>query len=319
MNERVRIEVPEKFKSGIIITWWTSSICNYKCPYCSPEYNGGLNKFPETVYPILNFLNSIKKKFPDQEIQLEFLGGEPTLWKLLPSFIRKCQDIDINIHLNTNGSPSLKWWEEDGELFSTISYAYHPYMQSEEQLIKNLKIITELKLQDTITLFLLMSLEHFDKNYNLSKLLISKFDNLNVSFKAVRENVLSNKYNPYTNEQKLILNNNNIYSKNKIYRHPWSVKEVLITYSNDIQKIENRNILIRENENNFNGWICNSGIESFQIKTNGDVWRCDNKVGNKLGNLFNNKKIELPDEPIICNATSCVCSQDYSITKWKNI
>lgn len=90
------IDYPEKI-SAIIFTQG----CNFRCPYChNPELilttaNSSLDESA-----ILNFLASRQGKLDGVVIT----GGEPTLHKSLPEFIKQIKDLGFLIKLDTNGS-----------------------------------------------------------------------------------------------------------------------------------------------------------------------------------------------------------------------
>lgn len=76
--------------------------CNFRCPYC---HNGGLVLHPEQ-YPaidedeIFSFL-SRRKGILDAVV---ISGGEPTLQKDLPDFVRRVKALGYLVKLDTNGS-----------------------------------------------------------------------------------------------------------------------------------------------------------------------------------------------------------------------
>jgi pyruvate formate lyase activating enzyme len=91
------IEYPEKISAIVFL-----GNCNFKCHFC---YNIDLvrnyDKLPDIPEKeILDFL-STRKGFLDG---LAITGGEPTLHKELPSFIKKVKDLGFLVLLETNGS-----------------------------------------------------------------------------------------------------------------------------------------------------------------------------------------------------------------------
>lgn len=90
------IDYPEKI-SAIVFTQG----CNFRCPYChNPELIGEISNAPLGALEILNFLQSRIGKLDGVVIT----GGEPTLQKDLPEFIRKIKDLGFLIKLDTNGT-----------------------------------------------------------------------------------------------------------------------------------------------------------------------------------------------------------------------
>lgn len=124
------IDYPEKI-SAIIFTQG----CNFRCPYChnpelitscrdkaEPSNAKNLLNPASHTNDILNMSNENKKrKFIFQDDVLDFLksrigkldgvvitGGEPSLHKDLPEFIKKIKDMGFAIKLDTNGTnPSM--------------------------------------------------------------------------------------------------------------------------------------------------------------------------------------------------------------------
>lgn len=90
------IDYPEKI-SAIIFTQG----CNFRCPYChNPELVNGKG---ETANEIFEFLTSRIGKLDGVVIT----GGEPTLHKDLPNFIRQIKDMGFAVKLDTNGTNPL--------------------------------------------------------------------------------------------------------------------------------------------------------------------------------------------------------------------
>ncbi len=76
--------------------------CNFRCPFC---YNVDLVLHPNDIPDIAEdeIFNSLKERrgFIDG---LVITGGEPTLQKDLPDFIRQVKDLGLVVKLDTNGS-----------------------------------------------------------------------------------------------------------------------------------------------------------------------------------------------------------------------
>jgi len=75
--------------------------CNFRCPFCQ---NRDLVLTPEKIpsipeKEILGFLEE-RKKWLDGVV---VTGGEPTIWKDLPEFLRKIKELGYPVKLDTNG------------------------------------------------------------------------------------------------------------------------------------------------------------------------------------------------------------------------
>jgi pyruvate formate lyase activating enzyme len=90
------IDYPEKI-SAIIFTQG----CNFRCPYChNPNLVNGELEMGNGEAKILEFLSSRIGKLDGVVIT----GGEPTLHKDLPEFIKQIKDLGFAIKLDTNGT-----------------------------------------------------------------------------------------------------------------------------------------------------------------------------------------------------------------------
>jgi len=93
------IDYPEKI-SAIIFTQG----CNFRCPYChNPELievKSKEQRVKSSKTELFDFLKSRIGKLDGVVIT----GGEPTLHKDLPEFIKKIKDLGFSVKLDTNGT-----------------------------------------------------------------------------------------------------------------------------------------------------------------------------------------------------------------------
>jgi len=68
--------------------------------------------------------------------------------------------------------------------------------------------------------------------------------------------------------------------------------------------------------NTWLGWQCYIGIDSLYIQHNGEVYRGNCLLGDKLGDIGG--EINWPSQPLVCTATSCGCNADMIVRKTKN-
>jgi len=85
----------------------------------------------------------------------------------------------------------------------------------------------------------------------------------------------------------------------------------------DDDKIMHANDVIKLHQNQFKGWTCNAGLESLMINWDGDVHRATCRVGDSLGNIFQDE-FSVPTTPITCTREWCTCAADIPLTKIKN-
>ena len=90
------IDYPKKISAVIFLIG-----CNFNCPYChNPELVISNIIEPIDINTIYSFLKKRKGLFDGVVIT----GGEPTLHKKLPEFIKNIKDMGYLIKLDTNGS-----------------------------------------------------------------------------------------------------------------------------------------------------------------------------------------------------------------------
>ncbi|MBQ3512281.1 MAG: radical SAM protein [Lachnospiraceae bacterium] len=62
------------------ISIWVTDICNLSCKYCYVNENKGDKKFSyEKIHDFLTFIDDRAENEPDEEIQINFFGGEPLI------------------------------------------------------------------------------------------------------------------------------------------------------------------------------------------------------------------------------------------------
>lgn len=87
---------------GLVACILFSGGCNFRCPYC---HNGELVLRPDD-FPIIaeeDIFSFLKKRVGVLD-GVVVSGGEPTLEKDLPDFLRKIKDLGFLVKLDTNGS-----------------------------------------------------------------------------------------------------------------------------------------------------------------------------------------------------------------------
>lgn len=90
------IDYPEKISAIIFMQG-----CNFKCPYChNPEL---INKTDSTSLEVESVIQFLKKR-QDKLDGVVITGGEPTLQKDLPDFIKRIKELNFAVKLDTNGT-----------------------------------------------------------------------------------------------------------------------------------------------------------------------------------------------------------------------
>jgi hypothetical protein len=77
------------------------------------------------------------------------------------------------------------------------------------------------------------------------------------------------------------------------------------------------NDLVKDEQVNFEGWLCGIGLESIDIKSNGDMYRGTCRAGGKIGHV-DDEVWNMPIDFIECGKTSCTCVADIKSTRYKD-
>jgi organic radical activating enzyme len=106
-----------------------SNVCNYRCWYCGPESNSGVDKFPSDIDLLTknldHFFNIYRTKFNKKDIRINLMGGEPTLWKNIEQFVKHYHSQNCRINMATNASRKMRWFNENARFFDDIHVSVH--------------------------------------------------------------------------------------------------------------------------------------------------------------------------------------------------
>ena len=87
---------------GLVATTLFTGGCNFQCPYCH-NYRLISPKTSDSIYSEYEILSFLKRRNGILE-GVCITGGEPTLHKELPNFIKKVKALSLKVKLDTNGS-----------------------------------------------------------------------------------------------------------------------------------------------------------------------------------------------------------------------
>ena len=324
----------ESFNNYLYINYVVSTVCNYKCYYCFPGANDGKYKFPKDITLLKTNLGHVLKKYRDKlgktNIRINLAGGEPSLWPLLGEFAEYFyKEFDCRLTLATNGSRTLRFWQEYAKYFEDICISVH----NEAADIEHVKAVMDWIYENTDCLInglVLMDHQNWDKCIDI----VNDLQSHPVPWLLkVRPLIIDDTLVEYTEEQ-------NTFIKDKMKKIPpkeWiqKMKDLgrinneesggmqLVMEDGSIIKSDTHHIM--ENEwYRFAGWKCNLGVDRFQINPAGDI---DGSCGARnLFNLaeplsiyaedfiekFNN--VELTE--LTCRQLACTCPTEVKIPKY---
>lgn len=293
------------------VSWILGRFCNYKCSYCWPYANSQTPDHQELeVY--IQTVNEIRFQASNNgftKFHWSFSGGEPTAYKHSIELMSKVHY--DSIHMTTNLSPGLQWWDRWLEATQlsrrrSITASFHHEFADEQEFGD--KILHLMNNNVFVTVNQVMVPEQFNQLYDRLK----RFNDrgINVTLKP-QSNEQANKivdgYSPY---QISIM-------QTGFPQHAREEEVLQVKLIDNEQKIWHLDQAERFNSfgfNKFEGWECNSGFQSCIIRGT-EVKRSYSCKDVPLGNILTG--FELFKYPQKCITPICVSSADSKIPKCK--
>ena len=321
----------------LYITYSVTSTCNYNCNYCWPAAHDGKYRFPINLDLLCNNLEHLiltyKTNFNKTNVRLTINGGEPTLWPELGEFVKRMHEsTGCRITLNTNGSRTIRWWEEYASYFDDIQISVHREQCNVDhikQLLDFIYINTDTfcgaqVLMDPLawdnSMDILNQLVDHPTPWLVKTVLITDPSSGAVmpNYQAENLNFMRNSVKKRPPEDYIV----HMKSSGKI--DETDKKEATILFSNGTEEPYNTFRLMENDWNKFYGWDCNVGIDRLGISYSGEVeGNCGEQIFNTSLNINDPEFIAKfkPEmiAPIKCKKIYCDCTSDIRITKKKNV
>ena len=326
MTQEIIRVISDKPDDYIRIEFMVSNVCNYKCWYCDPHaYGGDFRWTKDTDLLIENFkhLLDFYKQNGRKTVELNLLGGEPTLWPDLRKFITALrEDRDISVTVTTNGSRTLRWWDKNAELFDKILFSYHPTFADNKHYINVVDLVFEKGVP--CNALIMMDPKHWDKSVAMVEQCKKESKHSwFVSLMEVHSEI------PYTEDQKKVFENHSVRRPN-IFR---AIKDEFFTifrttspkvvFADGKKKSIERNWISVNGLNNFKGWMCNIGIENINIQKDGIITGTCMEIPYGEDSYYNiydsdfTSKFSPELKPVLCTKTGCYCQPEMLMNKFK--
>lgn len=281
--------------------------CNYRCEYCYnvlPRTNKRLN-LDKLYYFVSKILIG---KLQKQYLELELIGGEPTLH---PDLLRFCERIakikNIHTTIYTNFSSPIEYYKKligiDSRI--TLILSWHT---SNKQFMQKLALFSKEILENNITVSVIYEHNNINKALEI-------FDHVHMNYSYVRElsfPLIDNNAN-YENKY----NEQSMVEYNKRLKFVKDLTRIKIQYTDNTSEIVDQHYFIVDDETrNYKYWLCNAGIDFCFIYLNSDICICDAYRNVKLGNLDSSQldNFKLNVKPKLCGNTCCPCVFDVKKT-----
>lgn len=320
-------------KNLLEIRWAVSNFCNFTCDYCYPDANSGTKRGPRDLEtPLKNFMHlfrEYKKKLNIERFNFIITGGEPTLWPEFGEFIKKLHEKhDVIFTVMSNGSRTLRWWEEYGYLIDDAVLSFHlkegdiqHHCNVANTLIKHNKRVTVMVLMDpkywdkaieAVTYFK----ENLHENVFLEVKPLVDHNSLSVTYtKEQREYLMGQTKKEVPTPQWWSVNLNSLINGDM------RVTNSIATMDDGTELRARTSTYVNKGYTNFYGWTCNIGLETLYIDWGGGLMgSCTQKLFglDDYLNIYDTEfteKAKINFVPVKCEQTRCVCQPDTHVTK----
>lgn len=301
-------------KNWFVVNWCLGNTCNFECSYCPDGLHNGTHKWPD-IDVVKNFILKIKAAHPEKNFFFEFTGGEVTLYKHFDELADFCAEQGVKFGFISNGSRTLRWWEEKKHLFDHVCLSFHPEDGDEDHFIKVVDIVKDHAMTHVN---IMMHPDQFDRCYAVARR-FKKMTNVSIALQPLIHDFGDTLFD-YTPEQhqvfkdqyELIVKHIKWTKPSRIYRG-----SMLKYYEDGRQPVpSSAHRFIAQRQNNWAGWDCYAGVEQLIVDMDGSIHRGWCKVGGVIGNIHD-AELNLPKEPVLCNKTMCHCNFDIMTTKIK--
>jgi organic radical activating enzyme len=326
------IEIKTTKNKTLRIMYDLGNLCNYKCWYCFPGSNEGTTGWPDVNIVKHNVVRMIQYYFENgiDDINLNLLGGEPTLWKDLSEFVEHIKltvkpkfGQKLRISMQTNGSRTLRWWEEYGQYFDNVSISVHNERADPNHIAKVAQTLTD----KGVFAFASVLMDH--KNWDRSLQILNEILSIDAQFMVEAMPVHLDGIYDYSEEQKEFFKSpvKRKPSLKCIVRHYRSIMSIPvftgIFSDGSIIKTKSAQHFTVNGYDKFKGWSCNLGVNWVFINRQGNLTgTCENKIYG-INSYYNINDLDFIGKynpiikPTTCDKTQCLCQGEVVLSKKK--
>ena len=305
----------EDCKNWIVVNWNLGNMCNFSCSYCPSILHDG--SFGWNDFEVVQkFIDVVIENYAPRKVYFEFTGGEVTLWR---DFIRTAEYIKERGHdigFISNSSRTIRWWEKNKEKFDHVCLSFHPEEGNAEHFIEVVKIMSQ---QCRTHVNVMM---HYDPKIWPSCVHVAeeaiKIPNISLALQPLIIDFGETLYE-YTSEQTELIDNQwTKFGKKIQHTKSWKMYRGSMDMWDDVNKLSQNSSahrFINDKTNNWEGWLCWSGLEQIVVDFDGSVMIGWCRVGGALGNMKQPERIRWPVKPTMCTKSMCHCNFDIMSKK----
>lgn len=301
----------ESHNDWFVVNWCLGNTCNYECSYCPANLHNGSIKWPELEL-VKAFIKRVVDQVAPRKVYFELTGGEVTLYKYFTEICQYCTELGARVGLISNGSRTLRWWEENKKYFDHVCLSFHPEFAERDHFIEVVKLLHN----DVRThVNIMMSPAKFEHCFETADI-IKDLGNISMALQPLIHD-FGDKLFDYTDEQKKVFDRQHdlITRQIKFNRTFDYYRGAMRKINPDgTTEVSSAHRFISESTNDWSGWHCYVGVEQIIVDLGGRIYRGWCRVGGNIGSIYDTD-LEIPQRPILCNKTMCHCNFDIMATK----
>jgi MoaA/NifB/PqqE/SkfB family radical SAM enzyme len=300
-----------KNSDWFVVNWCLGNTCNFSCSYCPKSLHDGSTPWP-SLDVIKNFISKVKEAHPNKKLYFEFTGGEVTLYKHFTELCQFCSEQNIKVGLISNGSRTIRYWDENKQYFDHVCLSFHPEFSDAKHFIE---VIKSLNNHVRTHVNIMMSPEKFDSCFEVANT-IKELGNISMALQPLIHDFGEVLFD-YTPEQHKILQQ----QYDLITRHikfdrsfDYYRGAMKLVYPDGQHSVSSAHRFIGEKTNDWSGWDCYAGVEQLIVDQRGCIFRGWCREGGLIGTIYD-QDLNLPSQPVRCTKTMCHCNFDIMSTK----
>lgn len=311
------IKIENENSDTLDVEFVLGNVCNYKCHYCFPGCHEGTHRWPEHQQIIENIklLFAFYKGHGKLKINLKIIGGEPTLWPYLETFVKEIKKAtNVFVRISINASRTLSYWKDKSDLFDEITISVHNEFVNLDHIISVADYIHQ-RQRSNLYVFVLMDPSNWDRSVQCLNYVESK----STGWFLATQPVLLNNQTRYTQNQfQYMQDKSKRQGSNPIEDKTQSMK--MLVENSTIEPYDYKKIVLN-NANGFFGYNCNLGVDRIYINIDGEIQgACGEILFDKTLNIKDNNfsyklhRLNKPT-PVVCRQHLCGCAAEIKLAK----
>lgn len=294
-----------------VVNWCLGNTCNYSCSYCPDNLHNSSIRWPDPEV-VKKFILKVKNQYANKKLYFEFTGGEVTMYKHFSDICKFCSELGIKVGLISNGSRTVRWWEENKQYIDHVCLSFHPEFADPEHFINIVKTVhNDLRTHVNV----MMSPEKFDECYSLAER-VKDLGNISMALQPLIHDFGTELYDYNEFQKQVFENQHELITKHIKFTKSFdyyrgAMKQV---YADGRTEVSSAHRFISEKTNDWSGWNCFIGAEQIIVDLGGFIYRGWCRVGGRIGRITD-EDLQLPTGPVLCHKTMCHCNFDIMATK----